>query len=161
MRSDPDPATAQANPPSGCATLLIASGAGSAAGTAATLALIVALSSTWRDSLHLFLALPLLGMAVFSLGCLATFFATILWGIPVMTVLREEKAESLGGYVLAGALGGFLLDLLFDSRNGPEVAIYLAYGTATGAAFWRFYRRAAVKEEADRSARLAGAGSPS
>jgi hypothetical protein len=131
----------------GCVSLLLVAVAGSVGGTAVTLVLVAALSGAWRDPLELLPAVLIIGMGLFAIGLAGAFCGTFLWGLPVMMALRHERAESLGAYASMGAAGGLLFCLLVSRLRWPEAAIYLAYGTATGAAFWRFYRRAAAEQE--------------
>jgi hypothetical protein len=76
-------------------------------------------------------------------GIAGAMIAIPLVGLPVMLLLRATDGESLPTYALAGAAGGFLL---LGCLGGPQLPFVgcagALYGTATGAWFWFFLRRA-------------------
>jgi hypothetical protein len=89
---------------------------------------------------------PLLVLAT----TICTLFGTIIFGLPVMALLRKAGAESLPAYLFAGALAGTLLVMMNGSPYQSEFPYFLAYPMATAAAFWREVRVPALLERMDR-----------
>lgn len=88
-----------------------------------------------------FIAPAFAALAVF--GTVGAALAILVYGVPVMLVLRAARIECLPTYLAAGAAGGGLALGCFDhSVDAPLLGLAGAvYGTATAGWFWFLFRR--------------------